>query len=802
MYCKFSSRPPVGGTVHSVLAILLAQLATFGDWGKKIADTLNNKDIKTTVSYDDTGRVAKVHIHCHVDAALIRLANAIGIGLSFPRGFAILVDLESKTILGINGFYPKFRNDDRAAATITSSFKGVKRMTAFLKYSGSLGIFGIFQHPTKGLCWTASSKNSATNEYSEMNAAMVMDMMTPEFLQKWWDSGVHTFCAEVMYNSDQSHGYRTTSGFIVTCAHRGLEFLAATDLFDWCTSLGLPTDKPISIEGEEKILTFLSEMEKVRDYLTLNLLVEILANLGYTYDIANHSRLVLSQIVEGFVISTDRGTVKYKFPFYQVVTQFLRPLMKNGRNDLTVDDPTAPLKDNALLAHQTAYFLNTWVVSQCLNIRGFWMMLLKELVEEDSAISPTAGIGKWITVAENVISRHVLHLRDTQYDFSPYRLQLVKRKAVLVVGPIGSGKSSIGRQLESLHPDIVHVDGDGPWNKLPRAIVLSLKALRNLYTCAYIISKIIAGKIPVVSAGGGALWFGTMGDAHEIPFIVRIAQAYGIELELVVIHPSDLNVYDDEAADKRVADCIADRIKRNDGIWNIPIQKLQELSRKNRQIAEMFIDFAAKMGYQTLTYEMCSHETAHEQTFALDVTPQEPLTEVTAMMFQQWATCTLVKPEFPDELEAHFKKSYTGPEANWPNAWKKMCTGKANGFTGANASKLHHATLFYNGETKKTKVPKPLCADGTKLEGEMVFFFDPKDVTQVCSIVKLPFSDSAHLTVSQGMYKPAEMKKMAVAYTTNSHTLELETTEGTMKRVTVDWWTQPVTVTMHGMVAL
>jgi len=109
-------------------------------------------------------------------------------------------------------------------------------------------------------------------------------------------------------------------------------YLQPQDMFEACTEVGLPTDRPIVVMGRESIQSFVENLSEARDLLTLGHLRQVLQNrCGVTLE-ALHSQLVDSEIIEGFVIRRWRGdvevdSVKFKIWLYQMVTQVLRPAM-------------------------------------------------------------------------------------------------------------------------------------------------------------------------------------------------------------------------------------------------------------------------------------------------------------------------------------------------------------------------------------------------------------------------------------------------------------------------------------------
>ena len=162
-------------------------------------------------------------------------------------------------------------------------------------------------------------------------------------------------------------------------------------------------------------------------------------------------------------------------------------------------------------------------------------------------------------------------------------MKVVIASVIIIIAPVGYGKSSLMRNLCKKFTNFKPVDGD---DFLPRKLVLNLRSRRNKFFWDHIIAAICRGEVPVVSTGGGALWCdGKKSDSNISQFQIY-AEKMGLKVNFITFVPEDLSAYDDRAA---VEECTAERISRGED-WSIPMDSLFALSSGNKQFAELFSD--------------------------------------------------------------------------------------------------------------------------------------------------------------------------------------------------------------------
>jgi len=340
---RFSGRMAEEGHRGLVLHALEGKSA----WHRKIGKVITRDKVKIGCSLNESGTLLAAHLTLHNDWKLIKLAKEC----NFPRGFCIIVDTASQTLVGQGTFYPKFANDDRNEEFSSKDFGGVNRISCFLKYSGSAGIISIIRDTSGAVVgWTGSSKNSCNHcdhedggiSYPSETISSFSRYATDRFMQWCHKRHVLSLGLEVFIDRDQTHGYGyTSSGCIVTamCVGGGHDgqpvYVPPQDLYEACCEVGLPTDAPICIEGSSDIRRFVECLSEVRDLLTLGAIRAVLRDRCLVTLETLHDSLIDSQIVEGFVIrrwknDSEVQAVKFKMWLYQMVTQVLRPACKSS----------------------------------------------------------------------------------------------------------------------------------------------------------------------------------------------------------------------------------------------------------------------------------------------------------------------------------------------------------------------------------------------------------------------------------------------------------------------------------------
>jgi shikimate kinase len=754
--------------------LILHLQASADPWHNRIAEILiahqGKKDI--CVTFATNGSNFMSHIVMHQDAKMIALAkNLKDFPFSFPRGFGILFNKDC--ITGVAPFYPKFDNDKE------ESFLAVKKGgfnvgSFFVKYSGSLAKVLIWEDETGKICWTVMSKNSADStsasgdsglNYPRALAAVIAPYMTQDRLQAIYASGVRSFCAEVMLACDNSHGYRAIDGFIVTCAATETHFLGSKELTEWCEEFGLPTDRPLHIEGTEKILAFVQELNKVRDVMTIDVLQAILAKFGLEYDLSKHRAIVQSLVLEGFIITLRNAegkklVLKYKFAFYTAVTMFLREYIRSKTN-------TKPTAKPFIVETEISKFLGRWVFDKSAEMQSLWCWILHQMVHVADTQSFDGPVESWIQASEKVYAGVFAALAANGNDVTKVcelfgcpmleqqQISLIESTIVLVFGPIGYGKSSFAYHLADSVPNSVHIDGDGNEAWLPKQLVLNLGANRNSETIAAILSAIQAGKNVVFSTGGGAIWIDPKSGQkfldQQKSFLQLKALEMGIDLKFVVYVPENMEAaYSDSEA---VKSTIEDRKARGEK-WDVPIQKLCDASSANIQFVKRFM----KEAVEVHTYPRFNHDANNFASIAIpqSVTnlmssnPQTPL-ELPCLRQHQFVSVLSEKtaPQYSKERREQLVVS------------KQMSQCK---FPAIDPANTLHITISYDyDKTSKLLADPffPVCSIQTVPLLHCVAKLDDGTLAPF-AIINLG-RDGKHVTVFSGRFKPESMRAVALA---------------------------------------
>ena len=356
--------------------IIREALRNHSSWGARLAALVSGEDVTVVVTVDVNGKPTRTRIkggsikisrsvmsRCgnflkfHIVGHQDRVLETLGVADAYrlPRGFSVVLDTRTSRIVGMGTFYRKFPNDSRNinAAKWKVAFTGVDRVSIFIKYSGSTGIVTILEDGS----WSVSSKNSGNMAGDDSYARRIaeifaMDTAIDGKIAALHAKGVTSFGVEAFLASDQSHGYGyAQSGFIVTCMTRGYEatgfpiYLSPLELCSTCGEVGLPTDEPLIIEGEVRIAEVMATLGECRNFLTLSRLLELFPGMKTL-----HASLVAGLNVEGFVIRRWRNgeelqSVKYKGWLYQMVTQVLRPCLRDAANSLEFTAGLTSLKN-------------------------------------------------------------------------------------------------------------------------------------------------------------------------------------------------------------------------------------------------------------------------------------------------------------------------------------------------------------------------------------------------------------------------------------------------------------------------
>jgi hypothetical protein len=766
-------------------------------WQNQIAKILiahqGKKDI--CVTFASSGRKVMAHIVCHQDSKLIKLAGELKeFPFSFPRGFGILFNKDR--ITGVAPFYPKFDNDKEKTSKEVVDGK-YNEGSFFVKYSGSLAKVLIWEDETRAICWTVMSKNSADStsasgdsglNYPRALAAVIAPYMSQERLQAIHASGVRSFCAEVMLACDNSHGYRAIDGFIVTCAAAETHFLGSKELTKWCEEFGFPTDRPLHIEGTEKILAFVQELNKVRDIMTVDVLQAIITEFGLEYDLSKHRHIVQSLILEGFIITLhnakgEKLVLKYKFAFYTAVTMFLREYIKTTRKG-----------HSFVIETKIAEFLKNWVFDKSVEMQSLWCWILHEMVRVADTQTFEGPVGSWIQVSELVYARVFEALATNGNDVTKVcgllkcpEVRFVDPKSrpkgtiIVIVGYFGSSKSTLGNliaeQIEGVHFDC---DGckKGVW--METSSVLKLSSNRNMVTVAEILKLVSQGHRVVVSSGGG-----------NIPNLKEKAAQLGFDLDIIVMAPKNLHLYDDKL---HIETLIKYRASLPGSTWDVKkIDDYFASSQKNKVYAKKFITEAKSSSSPLFEYpQMRTPEDAakfvSQTADKLKALMQTTLTIQKVKCQRQQQNVVFDK----DFAPAKFDRATTLGMQMYDTTVEDKLKGKlpqfmkGNGFAGTPA----HITLMFNEKLAELAIMSPLIPVGESREVTVSFCVAEVPEGIMSGTTLAPFvvvfigEKSYHITLDSGPFTNGSMKNVTQAYLSGNDTAVFEIDPSKVKQNT------------------
>jgi hypothetical protein len=546
-------------------------------------------------------KIHMVMIQCSIDAILIKLAQAY----NFPRGFPIIW-IPGKMIKFF-GFYPKFNNDDRQNPDDPTEFDHVHKISFFKKWSGFLGQLCAFEYEGANY-WACSSKNRSNMdlEFVQWCTELYTPFVNDDVIQTLVDGNFHV-CAEMMDLRDQGHGARVLRPTpVVTSLGSGMtidledpdvcvlttkpfvDFASHQKLVAVCTKLGLPCDSAISVEGESTA-EFMRQLSAGRDFMTNSRFMAFLAKRGETVHVTAGNvehKNILGDVLEGLVIQCFDAdgkwtmTKKYKFPNYTCRTMSLRTL-------IGYQGHLGMIQQSVLKSFRS--FSNYWCVSEA--GKAYWLNFLCQCAimfgNNEIKLGDIDGykVGSHILVADQLIeslpaalAEKTTALVNAIPDYKTRLIELVKSTVVLVLGPIGSGKSSFANKLQKSIPKSVAIDGDVLDLTMPD--VMTLRGERNDYTMWMIIKTLMDGKIPILSTGGGALF--SFGRKPKYLLRTRIRNTLGIDVKIVAyvasdtiaVNPSAETVeakYKDKAS---VVKTLEYRLRT--GAWTLPVTNAQQ----------------------------------------------------------------------------------------------------------------------------------------------------------------------------------------------------------------------------------
>jgi hypothetical protein len=543
-----------------------------------------------------------VMVHLKNDATAIKLAKMY----NFPRGFPVIW-IPSKTMY-LYGFHPKFANDRKQIDNI-EEFEGAEKLQVMLKFSGFLAQFIVWEAEGR-LYWTVTSKNAVDNEFHCYVADILRSWITSEQIKRFHTDGIY-FCGEAMSQRDQTHGARVLKeGFITTCvgkftklrftcpalgaaASMFLNILSHDEMYHYSKTNGLPVSDILTVEGQDAILEFAKKLAQKRDFMSMDEYRRLTTGMPCLEGTIGHET-ILGNILEGLVIWIYKNnackTIKYKFPIYTTRTFGLRAFLSTqgkGSEFISV----------AFKNHVDKY-LDFWVTST--KGKEFWKRWFYKIALNGQCMAKKAlvesGIGEHILLADaagtDVVTDAVKSTFMTSLglkDDSECPMSTV----IVIVGPIGAGKSSYGRFLSGKIPNGALIDGDSP-PPYSSEITKVLGQERGPVTLWAIIKAIYEGYVPILTAGGGVLFSGM-----DLILKDRLMTMLGRQLNLVLYLPCESTP---EQIDTFYQDWSTDNVikyRLESGLWKSTsplkqfLPQIQKLSRTNVKFAKLLLKKAS-----------------------------------------------------------------------------------------------------------------------------------------------------------------------------------------------------------------
>jgi shikimate kinase len=526
------------------------------------------------------------------DNTLLQLGEAY----NFPRGFPII--WVPNKILNMYGFYPKFENDKNKEESLnTKIFENSVQMNFNFKYSGFLGQVISFEINNLRY-WTTCSKNSTNNIYSKIVFELIKSNMTAELLDKMCDNNIH-FCGETMSKYDQVHGAEVSDeALVITLVSKGhwiknlkidndiiikgsndtfIEPLNQEDMYLFCIKNNLNVDNIYKIKYYDSIFKFMTGLNNIRNFISLNNFNEYLDNFilsdSDNFKIKNGNILhknFLGNILEGLIIKIIKNDgnniiIKYKFPFYTSRTFLLRTYLNDcitNKIENNEEDKDNFFTQEYINIWRDKYkkYINNWVINDNLNGKIFWENIFEELFKNYNKLNKLYK--DYILLQKDtskLISKHIF-LMDTLFkilinkndvdmpNITNFNINLnsLNKESnfkeviniIFILGPVGTGKSSIGRLIELTNPELFkHIDGDLlDLNNID--LVMRMSNERNDYTKYKVIEQIINKKIPILSAGGGVLFTG-FGKEQIFNFINNLYDILdNIDIKVTIFLPN------------------------------------------------------------------------------------------------------------------------------------------------------------------------------------------------------------------------------------------------------------------------
>lgn len=401
-------------------------------------------------------------------------------------------------------------------------------------------------------------------------------------------------------------------------------------------------------------------------------------------------------------------------------SEFQNTTFKNGRE--------VPFVFSEALKKKSKRFVDHWCVTD--EGRKYWYVRALAgfmAYQQGFQCSKSDNSNIHIEIADqlNGINPGASIWSSTEQAFEERVSKAVDTTVIVVVGPIGSGKSTIANVIAGAGSEFVEIDGDDLG--LGSETCLKLGAERNSYSLWKIAESIMGGKIPVISTGGGIL---SSFRGNNLVLRNVLKEMLGISVRLImcsvdpsltnsvkrvegVNNPATISHYEDTSV---VTDVVERRLKS--GVWKLDpkfskggkgangakgvkgfSKMIAARSRKNAKFAEMlFQESDISFVFPVVTPENYKSMYEIDISEVLDECKLPNASKMSAH-FQQYRVLCEVSPPVSDtantrilhvtlgfderrgiheDLESISKLYQTLPKGNHQSTFWNLCKGKNN----------------------------------------------------------------------------------------------------------------------------
>lgn len=438
---------------------------------KILIDLLVSEQINVKF-FDGEDGVIGLRFSAHGDHNLMRLANECG----FPRGYpGVWIP---NVFIHLFGFRAKFANDNRQETLDMSKLTG--DVTALEKWSGFLGQLCVFTDPRTGkIYWFVASKNylGVDNFYVQVGNQIMASHMTAPVLARLAATNTHV-CFEMMSVLDQGHGFGYKGTFaVVTATGMGsvvgfsadgtptvtsgdsfVQFNSIVETIAFAKELGFHVGSAYVIP-EEHTRVVLDALNAARDFMTTSQVKKVLLKFvadGKVHLIEGniaYDDVVAGPVMEGLILLGCAGTVKFKFPWYILVTDpngGLRQLIK-----LLAEGGLTPLAAKELIKA----VVRKWVIDSAAypKFEAVLMAAFIEATKEDATTDDRVArhIRIWQPLVESAMMKGFdwsSFIASNEHRFSELMADVpVWSGPLYIIGMSAPAKALFGGRIPAVH---------------------------------------------------------------------------------------------------------------------------------------------------------------------------------------------------------------------------------------------------------------------------------------------------------------------------------------------------------------